>query len=183
MTGQAQIGVGGNPVPWRMIGWGGVFAILLLPAIAMNFTDELNWSVGDFIFAALLMGSVGLAMELTARASPNFAYRAGAGAALVASFLTIWANGAVGMIGSEDNPLNLIFLGVLAIALLGAVIARFRPAGMARAMTVAAIAQFLAGTIGLSTDMLGAILSASFAALWLGSAALFHKAARKSGLA
>src|SRR5205085_1358181 len=79
--------------------------------------------------------------EVVARISENTAYRAASGIAIVTAFLTVWVNLAVGMLGSERNPANLLFGGVLAIALVGALLARFRPRGMARAMQAAATAQ------------------------------------------
>ena len=108
------------------------------------------------------------------------AYLIGAGLAVVTAFILVWVNGAFWIIGSEDNPLNLMFAGVLAIALFGALLARFRPTGMALAMAAAAVAQFAAGLAGLSTDMRGGILAALFAGLWLLSAGLFRKAAADS---
>jgi len=70
-----------------------------------------------------------------------------------------------------------MFAGVLAIALLGSVLARFRAGGMAITMIAAAIAQAVAGGLGMLLDLLGAVLSAGFAALWLVAAALFRRAA------
>ena len=179
MIGQAEIVDRRSGISWRMIGWGGVLALLLLPLVAMNFTNEVNWTVGDFIFAAMLMGSVGLAVELTVRASRSYAYRAGAGIALAATFLTVWANAAVGMIGSEDDPYNLVFFGVILLGLAGAVLARFRAKGLAGAMAAAGVAQLGASLFGMFTDPRGGILSALFAGLWLISALLFRKAARE----
>jgi hypothetical protein len=171
-----------HEIPWRMIGWSIPVLLLLLPLLAMRFTDEVNWTASDFVFAGVLFGSVGLTFELIVRKSGSLAYRVGAALAVLAAFMTIWANGAVGMIGDEDNPLNLMFGGVLAIALFGAVLARFRPEGMARAMAAAAAAQFLASAYGAFTDLRGGILSAMFAGLWILSAALFAKAARDQRL-
>jgi hypothetical protein len=45
----------------------------------------------------------------------------------VAAFILIWMNLAVGIIGSEDNPANLMYGGVLAVAIVGAFMVRFRP--------------------------------------------------------
>src|SRR3990170_8043196 len=163
--------------PWRIAGWSIPVLLLLIPAVAMQFTSEVDWSVSDFIFAALLFGIVGLAFELIVRASDSLAYRFGAGLAVVSAFLTIWVNGAVGMIGSEDNPYNLAFGGVLFIALIGSVLARFRAAGMARAMAVAAVAQVAAGAVGMTIDPRGAVFSIGFGALWILSAALFWNSA------
>lgn len=102
----------------------------------------------------------------------------GWGTAFTAALLTFLVNGAVGMIGDEDNRYNLVFLGVVALALLGSIIARFRAEGMVRAMTVATVAQVIAGLYGLTMDVRGGIFSAIFAGLWLLSAFLFAKAAQ-----
>ena len=166
-------GIGG----WRVAGWGLALAALALPFAAMQFGSEVNWTGSDFVFAGLLIGGVGLLFELTVRASDNWHYRAGVALALAASFLTIWATGAVGMIGDEGNPLNLMFGGVLLIALIGSALGRFHAQGMARAMLAAAIAQFAASAIGMVDDLLGGIFSAMFAAIWLASAAMFRRAA------
>ncbi|HEX8655429.1 MAG TPA: hypothetical protein VF693_09430 [Allosphingosinicella sp.] len=163
--------------PWRLLGWGTAAALLLLPMVAMQFTDEVNWGPFDFVFAGVLFGSVGLAFELTVRTSDNKAFRGGVAVTLAAAFLTVWVNAAVGMIGDEDNPYNLLFLGVIVVALFGAIIARFRPAGMALASLVAAVAQAGLGAAGLATDLRGGIFSTGFALLWLLAAALFREAA------
>lgn len=166
--------------PWRIAGWSIAALILLLPLIAMRFTSEVNWTAGDFIFAALLMGIVGVALELTVRMTRSSAHRAGVAAALATAFLTVWINGAVGMIGDEDNPYNLLFLAVILLALAGSVLARFRPGGMAAAMTVAAGAQAALGVFGMLTDLRGGILASMFAALWLLAAWQFRRGARAS---
>lgn len=177
MAKEAESTGGGRASPWRIAAWGTAALLLLLPLVAMQLTDEVTWDGEDFIFAGVLIGGTGLIFELAVRKSGNLAYRAGVGIALAGAFLTIWANGAVGMIGSEGNPYNLLFGGVIAVALAGAIVARFRPAGMARAMVAAAIAQLAVAAGGLATDPLGGVLSMAFALLWLLSAALFVKAA------
>jgi len=164
---------------WRIAGWSILALLLLLPLVAMQFTAEVNWTAEDFVFAGVLFGSVGLAFELIVRKSASLAYRLGAALAVVAAFLTIWVNAAVGMIG--DGPYNLLFGGVLLIALIGAVVARFQAAGMARAMVAAAIAQGLLSAIGMATDVHGGVLSMAFVGPWLLAAWLFRKAARGRG--
>lgn len=171
---------------WRIAGWGVAASILLLPFIAMAFTDEVQWSVFDFLVMGAMLAGVGLGLELAARTG-DIAYRIAAGLALAASFLLVFINGAVGIIGSEQDAANLLYGGVLAVALAGAVAARFRPAGMARAMAAAALAQLLvpvvAATLGPQTRALVwsrevPALTAAFAAMWLLSAWLFRRAAR-----
>ena len=162
---------------WRILGWGTAAALLLTPLVAMQFTSEVNWTASDFAFAGVMIGGVGMIYEFTLRKSHDRFYRGGVALALAGTFLIIWANGAVGMIGDEGDPANLMFAGVLAIALLGSVLARFRAGGMAIAMIAAAIAQAVAGGVGMLLDPLGGVLSAGFATLWLVSAALFRRAA------
>lgn len=166
--------------PWRLIGWGGIVALMLTPAVAMQFTDEVNWTVGDFVFAALMFGSVGLAVELTVRANPTWTYRAGAGIALAASFLTIWINLAVGIVGNEDNPVNALFFLVPLAATAGSVLSGFRARGMAAAMTLAAIVQLGVMLYIWATGQGFPIgVTAFFGTLWLVASALFRQAARR----
>ena len=104
MTALAEGDGGRRGFPWRIVGWGGAAVLLSLPAI-LNFP----WDETDFIVMGLLMGGVGLAIEGLVRLSSNTAYRLGAVAALFTTFLTIWVNLAVGMIG--DGPYNLVSPG------------------------------------------------------------------------
>jgi len=120
------------------------------------------------------------------RRTGDAAYRIAAGLALAAVFLLIWINAAVGVIGSEDEGANLLYGGVLAVALAGAVVARFRAAGMAWAMAAAALAQGLVPAVAStlwpdarhlvwSSQVLG--LTGLFAGMWLVSAWLFRRSA------
>jgi hypothetical protein len=112
------------------------------------------------------------------------AYRAAVAVALAAAFGLVWINLAVGIIGTEDNPANLLYAGVLAVGIVGAVLARGRPEGMARALFATALAQAGAGAAAAiagwghpaSPPLELALLNGGFAALWLASAWLFRKA-------
>jgi hypothetical protein len=168
---------GGNR--WRVAAWGAASLLVLLPLVAMQFTDEVNWTLSDFVFAGILFGTVGLLYELTVRMSRNLAYRAGVGFALAAAFLIVWANGAVGMIGDEGSGYTQLFYGVIGVALIGSVAAMFRPAPMALAMLAAGIAHLGVAIGGLSADLRGAVISAILAGPWLLSAALFRLSARQ----
>ena len=167
---------GRRGMPWRLVGWGGAAVLPLVPLSA-----GFPWTLSDFVTMGALVALVGGGIELVVRASPSLVWRAGAGLAILAALLTVWVNLAVGMIGSEDNPYNLVFLGVIALALLGAIVARLRPSGMAWAMAAAAAAQLVAAAVGLGADLRGGILSALFALLWLLAAGLFRKAAQEGG--
>jgi hypothetical protein len=164
---------------WRLVMWGTAAFLLLLPAIAMQFATGVDWNSRDFTIMGVMLVIACGSCELAARASTSGAYRLGAGMAVGTAFLTVWANLAVGMIGSEANPYNLVFAGVLGVALVGSIVARFQASGMAWAMVIAAAAQALAGSVGLSTDTRGGIFSMAFVLPWLVAAALLRKAARE----
>ena len=168
--------------PWRIIGWGTAAFLLILPYIA-----GAPWTGSDYVFAAAMFGIVGGLIELAVRSSRDPWYRAGALVAVAASFLLVWVNGAVGIIGSEDNSANLMFLGVIAIALGGSIAVRFRARGMARVMAVAAVAEALVAlpvvAMGLGAQqppgVAGVlILIGGFTGMWAVSALLFRKAAQ-----
>lgn len=166
--------------PWRLIGWGGIFALMLTPAVAMQFTDEVNWTVGDFLVAFLMLGSVGLAVELTVRANPAWSYRAGMGIVLAACFLTTWINLAVGIVGNEDNPVNTLFFFAPLTAIAGSVLSGFRARGMAVAVTLAAIVQLgVMLYIWAAGQGFPVGVTLFFGTLWLVAAALFRQAARR----
>ena len=155
--------------------------ILLLPLLAMQITDGVAWDMADFAVAGALLFGTGLAYELVARKAGIIAYRAAVGVALAAALLLVWMNLAVGIIGSEDNPANLMYIGVLAVVIIGALIAHFRPHGMARALFATALAQALVAVIALIAERYLAvfellILNGFFIALWVGSALLFRRA-------
>ncbi|MGI9175355.1 MAG: hypothetical protein ACR2GR_08575, partial [Rhodothermales bacterium] len=79
------------------------------------------------------------------------------------------------------------FLGVPTVGIIGAIIARFQPRGMARAMFAMALAQALVAVIALIAGIVPAYNSAFeilgitgfFVALFVGSAWLFRKAAAR----
>ncbi|WP_437729609.1 hypothetical protein [Sorangium sp. So ce861] len=178
MTGTAHNGGGRRGNPWRIAVWGLAALVLLMPLIAMQFTEEVAWDLADFvIFGAMLVGACGT-YELAARVTGNHAYRAAVGVALAAAFILVWMNLAVGIIGNEENPANLMYGGVLAVGIIGAAIARFRPHGMERALIATAVAQALVAVIALIAGLgYTLILTGFFVALWLTSARLFRKAA------
>ncbi len=165
--------------PWRLAVWGTAAFLLLLPLVAMQFTGEVNWDETDFIVIGVLLliacGTYELGVKLSGSST---AYRAAFGVAIVTGFLLVWINLAVGIFGSEDNIENVMFPGVLVVGAIGALVARFRPRGMAHALEATAAAQLAVAIIGLLMGFGAAVLLAAlFAVPWLGSALLFRKAA------
>ena len=118
--------------------------------------------------------------------SGKTAFRAAIGIALAVAFILVWMSLGVGIIGADGDPANLMYFGVLAVGIIGAFIARFRPHGMARALVATALAQVLVAVIALITglglpwsgpaEILG--LTGIIVALWLIPAWLFRQAAR-----
>lgn len=154
----------------------------LLPLVAMQFTDEVRWTAFDFaIWAAMLAAACG-AYELMLRMSPDRHYRLGAAAAIVNAFLVFWINGAVGMVGDGDNAINLLFLAAIALGGLLALLAWFRPAGMARALSATAAVHGAVALYALvaSPDRLGSVFALGFVLPYLASASLFRRADRST---
>ncbi|MDB5678749.1 hypothetical protein [Sphingomonas bacterium] len=185
MTTHAE--TGGRPGNrWTPLIWSVAAGLILLPFVAMQFTREVRWTATDFVFAAVMIGGSCVVLELALRLTRNWAYRGGVVLALAAIFLLVWINGAVGIIGNEGNPLNLLYGCVIMTAIGGAMGAGFRAAGMARGMAAAAVVMLLIGMFVVTsgrTDPPGAIdyvaIHLFFAMIFAGSALLFRKAARE----
>lgn len=163
----------------RTLGWSAVALLLLAPAIAMLLGAEgVHWTALDFVAAAVLLGGTGLGIELAVRLFPARSARFGAAVALLIALAQVWINAAVGIIGHEENDLNLLFLTVIGVALVGCVVTRLQPARMAMIMNVTAMTQLAAGTVGLLAGSPEAlVLSLVFAAGWLVAGRLFSPAA------
>ena len=116
------------------------------------------------------------------------AYRFAVSLALATAFILVTLIGAVGVIGAEGDRFDLMYFGVLAVGIIGAIIARFQPHGMARALFATALAQALVAVIALIAGKHQSsvssvpeilILNGFFVVLFLKSARLFRNAARE----
>jgi len=178
---------------WAVVGAVLAAAFLLawmdLAVSTIEEPDGLAWMAPLGFFAVPVIGAV-IAYKETKTHGTR--YRAAVGVALTIAFLLAWVNLAVGIIGSEDNPANLLYIGVLAVGIISALIARFRPHGMARALFTTALAQALVPVIALiiwqpqvtSVEAFLGVLgvfgvNAFFVMLFVGSALLFRYAARE----
>ncbi len=171
----------------RVAIWGIAGALLLLPLVAMQFTSEVVWGPEDFLVMGAMLGIACGAYELVVRLSDSRIYRAGFGLAILGCFLLVWINLAVGIIGSEDNPANQMYLAVLGIVIVGAIAVRARATGMMWVTALAAVAQLAIGIIALAgnlgadglgwpRDVIGC--TGLFVLLWLGSASFFRLTAK-----
>ena len=120
------------------------------------------------------------------------AYRFAVAVAVGAAIFLVWGMGALGVVGVEGDPADLMFFGVLAIGIGGSIVARLEPDGMARAMLVTASATVLVGVVALILgrheaeyssviEILG--LTGMFATLFAASALLFRVAAAQENRA
>lgn len=179
----------------RLIVWAVVITlVLMIPLLAMQFTDEISWDIFDFVIMGTVLLGIGIAYELVARKSKRTVYRAAVGTGLVGAFLLFWVNGAVGIIGNEGQDVNLLYGAVFVVGFVGSLIARFKPKGMSNTLFAAALIQILVPVIVLivwpppsiswAPSITGVfLLSAFFAALFLVSALLFRRAASNENFA
>ncbi len=117
--------------------------ILLVPLVTMQFTNEVKWTIYDFLAAGILLFATGFSYKLLTKKSENSIYKTACIIALGSGFFLIWANLAVGITDSGNNPLNIVYFVVVAIGIFGAFAARFRPKGMALTMFMLAALQSL----------------------------------------
>jgi hypothetical protein len=160
-------------------------ALLMVPLVAMQFTDEVVWTLSDFVFAGVLIFGTGLLLLLAIKMTANNLYRAAAGLALAATFLLIWVNGAVGIIG--DSDINTLYAGVPLAGILGALASNFQPHGMARTLFAMAIVQALIPVVALiinqpdfSPGVVGVlVLNSVWVVLFITSGVMFQRAGKQ----
>lgn len=166
--------------------------LLLVPILAMLFTELVNWTAFDYFVAWILLFGAGSTYVLIAGMGNVKSYRIAAGIAVGTALIIIWSNLAVGIIGSEENPVNLLFYAVLLIGITGSFAARFKPWGMSITLFVMAIAQALVPAIALlirmpdlpsdvsTTDIFRVfVFNSFFVILFILSALLFRSAAKQ----
>ncbi len=74
--------------------------LLFIPLIAMQFTDEVNWTLSDFVVAGVLLLGTGLICELIMRKVNKTNHRIILCAVILVAFLLIWIELAVGIFGT-----------------------------------------------------------------------------------
>jgi len=92
--------------------------------------------------------------------------------------MLVFINLAVGIIGDEDNPQNLVFFAIPLLGFFGALIGRFKPTPLIRTLIVMAVIQFLTAFMA-PVEMTRIMISFTgvFVGLWLVSALLIHRSA------
>ena len=75
--------------------------LLLIPLIAMQLTNEVNWSFFDFIIMGTMLTIAGSLIEITLNKFKTSKYRIVFTGIIVIIFLLIWAELGVGIFGTR----------------------------------------------------------------------------------
>jgi predicted PurR-regulated permease PerM len=78
-----------------------IIGLLLLPAVAMVFSDAVQWTLFDFVVAGALLLAAGLTYEFFARRGHSRKYRVTAGIVVAALLVVAWLELAVGLFGTR----------------------------------------------------------------------------------
>lgn len=167
--------------------WALILMLLVLAHLVMLFTNGVGW--GETVAYSIILVIVGGFYELWQwLRNRTGAYRVAFGIGLIGILILGWANGAVGIIGSENNPANLMYGAVFAVILIGSVLSRLRAHGMAYTLLATACVQILIPLIAFfiwpakaawgNAGVIGVfILNFIFALVFVVSALLFRRIA------
>lgn len=78
----------------------GIALILLVPLIAMQFLNEVDWTASDFGIASALLLFVGISCEMVIRKFSRKDYRVVMLVGILLLFMFIWVEMAVGLFGT-----------------------------------------------------------------------------------
>ncbi|MEL7170231.1 MAG: hypothetical protein AAGN64_12865 [Bacteroidota bacterium] len=119
---------------------------------------------------------------------PRSAYLAALTLATLSTLFLFVVSLGVGIIGADGDPANLLYLSVIALGVVGSIVARFRSEAMVVVLAAMALVQAGIGlyaiVAGLGRPYSGALeligLTVLFVALFLTAAWLFRQAARST---
>lgn len=74
--------------------------ILLFVFVAMRYSDEVNWTIGDFLIAGILIFEVGLMINYTNRRAKKSRMRLLFYIVIAIVLILIWAELGVGILGT-----------------------------------------------------------------------------------
>ena len=77
-----------------------VALLLLIPFLAMQFTNQVDWSPFDFLVIGILLTCTGLTIELVLRKVSKYKHRLVLCGTLLILFFLAWAELAVGIFGT-----------------------------------------------------------------------------------
>lgn len=171
---------------WRRGSWITGVIVLSTALLAGPFIGETDLLDTLARSGSLLFG-VGFAADLAAQKTGRAAYRTAIILTVFSMLLLGCVNATVGIAGSEGNSPNLLQRAVFVVAILGVILARFRPRGMSRALYATALVQAAVAVVAVVRES-GAphaaifeivTVNGFFVALFAGSGALFSRATRR----
>ena len=166
---------------WRMLLWAGGLLALATPWLLMRFTGRGAWTAFDFVVFGVMVGVVCAGFELAMHMSNRWTYRLAAFMTVIGGFLMVWANLAVGIIGNEEDPRNLMFYGLLLIGFVGALITRFEARGLTWTLRLMALTQLVIFLVAAALEWtLLPIFTIFYFSLWLIAGELFNRSTRAS---
>lgn len=157
--------------------------LLLIPFIAMKTGNGIDWSASDFLIVGVLIFGAGLSYVWASRQEGSLLYKVAVGWTILSTLLLIWANLAVGLVGSGPNAVNLMYIAVVAIVVVGGAVTRFKAVGLDRVTLAGAATLLLVAVIALASGVAqktGAsweeviLVNVFFAALFASSSLLFR---------
>ncbi len=74
--------------------------LLLIPFVAMQFSNEVNWTSSDFIIMGILLTGTGLLCEIIMRKEKTIKNRIIICGVILFVFFLVWAELAVGVLGT-----------------------------------------------------------------------------------
>lgn len=77
-----------------------VGVLLSIPYIAMQFTNEVDWDISDFVIMGILLTTTGLLCELVMRKAKQLTQRLMICGLILFLFFMVWAELAVGVFGT-----------------------------------------------------------------------------------
>jgi hypothetical protein len=137
-------------LPWGLFPAVATLMLLAIPLVAMQYTSEVQWDPPDFLIMGVLLLATGLGLEWAIRRIGPLGLRAAWALALLSTFLMVWVNVATGLLGGEDNPVNMLLLTVPLLGIAGAMLARLQPRGMAFTLLAMAALQLVLTAIAAS---------------------------------
>lgn len=165
-----------------------LIVVILLLTQFQPFANEVQWDEAAAYSIMLLVGG-GIYKLWQWLKTRDRIYRIAFRVGFVGIFLLGWVSGAVGIIGSENNSVNLMYWAVPVVGLVGSLISRFKSRGMARTLFATAFVQFLIPVVALiissevswgNAGVIGVfVVNFFFVLLFTASALLFRRANRE----
>ena len=86
-----------NTRPFRVLFAACAALPLAVPLVAMQFTAEVDWGIGDFLAAGMMFALLGAGLDIALRLPASWRLRAVLATGAVGAFLLVWAELAVGI--------------------------------------------------------------------------------------